>query len=176
MKSLWYKFGHDIFDGFEMQYFKLRGLQLHCIKQLKNDHSNFKDLLFWSQASEDIMTKFKSQALHIIRNKYWKASGSDNPPSLIPALQKIAILGLKSAKRPNIFWGSVCSKCHDHSLFLLRLLGYYSLEVDRHSLWCKFRSWSVMYQTLNKVEVLKCYALNYFVLLSATKMSVLTLD
>ena len=48
------------------------------------------------EASEDIMTKFKSQALHIIRIKHWKASGSGNPPSLIPALQKIAILGLKT--------------------------------------------------------------------------------
>ena len=31
------------------QDFKLRGLQFHFIKQLKNYHSNFKDLLFWSQ-------------------------------------------------------------------------------------------------------------------------------
>ena len=38
------------------------------------------------------MTKFKSQALHILRIKYWKASGSGNPPSLIAALRKIAIL------------------------------------------------------------------------------------
>ena len=42
------------------------------------------------------MTKFKSQALHTKRIKCWKASGSGNPPSLIPALQKIAILGLKT--------------------------------------------------------------------------------
>ena len=28
------------------QDFKLRGLQFHYIKQLKNGHSNFKDLLF----------------------------------------------------------------------------------------------------------------------------------
>ena len=55
----------------------------------------------------------------------------------------------------------------------MRLLGYYSLEVDRHSLWCKFRSWSVMYQTLNKVEVLKSYALkNYLFSLSVTKMAI----
>ena len=73
------KFGYDIFADF-----KLRGLQFHFIKQLKNDHSNFKAL-----------TKFKSQALHIIRIKYWKARGSGNPPFLIPALWKIAILGLK---------------------------------------------------------------------------------
>ena len=43
------------------------------------------------------MNKFKSQALHIIRIKSWKASGSVNPPSLIPALRKIAILGLKTS-------------------------------------------------------------------------------
>ena len=43
------------------------------------------------EASEDIITKFKSQALHIKKIKYWKASGSGNPPSLIFALWKIAI-------------------------------------------------------------------------------------
>ena len=48
------------------------------------------------EASEDIMTKFESQALHIIKIKYWIASRSGNPPSLIPAFQKIAILGLKT--------------------------------------------------------------------------------
>ena len=46
--------------------------------------------------SKIIMTKFKSQALYIIRIKYRKASGSGNPPSLIPALWKITILGLKT--------------------------------------------------------------------------------
>ena len=48
------------------------------------------------ETSEYIMTKFKSQAFHVIKIKYWKASGSGNPPSLIPVLQKIAILGLKT--------------------------------------------------------------------------------
>ena len=48
------------------------------------------------EASEDIITKFKSQALYIIKIKYWKASGSGNPPSFIPALRKIVILGLKT--------------------------------------------------------------------------------
>ena len=52
------------------------------------------------EASEDIITKFKSQALHIIKIKYWKASGSGNPPFLIPALQKIAIYVLK----PNFMY------------------------------------------------------------------------
>ena len=48
------------------------------------------------EASEDIMTKFKSQALHILKIKYWKASGSGNSLFLISALRKIAILGLKT--------------------------------------------------------------------------------
>ena len=48
------------------------------------------------EASEDIMTKFKSEALHIIRIKCWTASGSGNPPFLIPALRKIALLDLKT--------------------------------------------------------------------------------
>ena len=38
------------------------------------------------EASEDVITKFKLQALHIIRIKYWKASWSGNPPSLPPSL------------------------------------------------------------------------------------------
>ena len=48
------------------------------------------------EASEDIMTKFKSEGLHIIKIKYWKVSGSGNPPFLIPALWKIAFLCLKT--------------------------------------------------------------------------------
>ena len=34
------------------------------------------------EVRKDIITKFKSQAFHIITIKYWKASGSGNPPSL----------------------------------------------------------------------------------------------
>ena len=63
------------------------------------------------EASEDIMTKFKSQALHIIRIKYWKASGSGNPPSFIPALRKIAILGLKTK-----FYVLFCTRLHQYYL------------------------------------------------------------
>ena len=37
---------------------------------------------------EDILTKFKSEALHVIRIKYWNASGSGKPPPFLP---KIAI-------------------------------------------------------------------------------------
>ena len=38
------------------------------------------------------MTKFKSQALHIIRIKYHNTGGSGNPPSFIPVLCNIGIL------------------------------------------------------------------------------------
>ena len=55
------------------------------------------------EASEDIITKFKSQALHVIRIKYWKAGGNGNPPSLIPALWNIGILLHKQAKRQTIW-------------------------------------------------------------------------
>ena len=44
------------------------------------------------EAREDIITKFKSESLHIIGIKYWKASGSGNPPFLIPALWNRGIL------------------------------------------------------------------------------------
>ena len=65
------------------------------------------------EASEDIITKFKSQALHNIKIKHWKASGNGNPPFFIPALQKIAILCLKTglwqwyngiSVLPNFIW------------------------------------------------------------------------
>ena len=75
------------------QDFEIRSLQFHFIKQLKNCHSKFKDLLFWS---EDIMNIFKPQALYIMRINYWKASGICNPQSFISALLKIAIVGLKT--------------------------------------------------------------------------------
>ena len=39
--------------------------------------------------SKDIMTKFKWKALHILRIKYCKASGSGNPPPFIPSLWNI---------------------------------------------------------------------------------------
>ena len=43
-------------------------------------------------------SNFKSQGLHIIRIKFWNASGSGSPPSLIPALCNIGILLHKQAK------------------------------------------------------------------------------
>ena len=53
------------------------------------------------------MTKFESQGLHIIRVKYWYASGSCFPPSLIPILQNIGILHHKKAKLPKHLQHSV---------------------------------------------------------------------
>ena len=53
------------------------------------------------EASEDIMTKFKSQVLYIIRIKYWNAGGSSNPPSLIPTLWNLGILLIKRPPAPN---------------------------------------------------------------------------
>ena len=63
------------------------------------------------EASEDIMTKFKSQGLHIIRIKYWNASGSGSPPSLILALWNIGILLHKQNKRRTIMHTTVFKKC-----------------------------------------------------------------
>ena len=44
------------------------------------------------ETSEDIITKFKSQALLIKRIKYLKVGGSGNPSSFIPAFWNIGIL------------------------------------------------------------------------------------
>ena len=55
------------------------------------------------EASEDIMTKFRLQALHIQRIKYWNAGGSGSPPSFNPALLNIVILLHKQATRTKHF-------------------------------------------------------------------------
>ena len=49
-------------------------------------------------ASEDAITKFKSQGPYTIKINYWNASGSGFPPSLIPVLRNIGILHYKKAK------------------------------------------------------------------------------
>ena len=49
------------------------------------------------------MTKFTSQALHVIRIKFFKAGGSGNTPSLISALWDIDILLHKQATRAKHF-------------------------------------------------------------------------
>ena len=59
------------------------------------------------EASEDIMTKFKSQGLHNKTIKYWNASGSGSTPSFIPAHWNIGILLHKQAKRRTIMHTTV---------------------------------------------------------------------
>ena len=55
------------------------------------------------------MTKFKSQGLYIKRIKYWNASGSGPPYSLIPTLCNIGILQYKKAKLRKHLQHSVCN-------------------------------------------------------------------
>jgi hypothetical protein len=74
---------------------KIRGLQYHFIKCWKTCIPTLKSWHF--EATEDIMTKSKSQGLHIRRIKHWNASGSGSPTSLIPALWNIGILVHKQA-------------------------------------------------------------------------------
>ena len=57
------------------------------------------------EASEDIMTKFTSPGLHIIRIKYCNAGWSGNPPSFISTLWNIGILLHKQATRAKYFDG-----------------------------------------------------------------------
>ena len=58
-------------------------------------------------ASEDIITKFKSQDLYTIKIKYWNASVSGFPASLIPAPHNIGIIHHKKAKLPKHLQHSV---------------------------------------------------------------------
>ena len=59
------------------------------------------------ESSEDIMTRFKSQALHVIRIK---PGGSGSPPSLIPALWNVAISLHKQATHSKHFEDE-CNNC-----------------------------------------------------------------
>ena len=64
MKSLWFKFGHDIFTCFKI-------LKLECPFSATKWNWRPLDLTSWPfEASEDIMTKLKSQALIIIKIIY----------------------------------------------------------------------------------------------------------
>ena len=86
------------------QHFRLRGLQFHYTKWLKN-----------------LITKFKSQGLYTIKIKYWNAGGSGFPPSLIPALWNIGILHHEKAKLRKHMRQSVisihCRNSNDESSF-----------------------------------------------------------
>ena len=63
------------------------------------------------EVSENIITKFKSQGLYTIKIKYWNATGSGFPPSLISALWNIGILHYKKAKLRKHSQQSVCTGC-----------------------------------------------------------------
>ena len=82
------------------------------------------------EASEDIITKFKSQGLYFIRIKYWNASGSGFPPFLIPALQNIGILHHKKAKLPKHLQHSVYSTCKLKIGKILLRINLLILDVD----------------------------------------------
>ena len=84
-------------------------------QDLKSGCSFFSHFMKWNwrplclkcwhfEASEDIMTKFKSRCLHIIRIKYWIANASGSPPSFIPAPWNIGILLNKQATLGKHFW------------------------------------------------------------------------
>ena len=79
------------------------------------------------EVSEDIMI-FRSQGLHIIRIKYWNASGCGSPTSLIPAhCSNIGILHYKQAK---------LRKYMQHSVWTL--LSYSFLVWNTHFFWMTY--------------------------------------
>ena len=88
------------------QDFKLRGLQFHFIKQLKNEHSNFKALPFWiqwryyDQIWNTCTSCHKNQILK-------KAGGSGNPTFLISALWIKAIFFFNRQYPDQTFWRRV---------------------------------------------------------------------
>ena len=106
MKSWRFRFGHGIFTGFKMARPPIWDARFSAV--LWNE---IEDKSWHFEASEDIMTKFKSQAFHVIRIKYWKADGSGNPSFLIPALWNIGILLPKKTTRTKHFDGQfICAK------------------------------------------------------------------
>ena len=90
--------------------------------------------------TEDIMTKFKQQGLHVIRIKYWKAGESGNPPSFIPALLIKGILLHKQATKGKHFCPecicSVATNVDFYSLFF-SLFSFYTYLLDLGQLCCK---------------------------------------
>ena len=65
---------------------------------------------WYFEASKDIKTKFKPQALHVIVIKYWKVGGSCNPR--IPTLWNKGILLHEQTTHNKHFWPKcTCSCC-----------------------------------------------------------------
>ena len=99
MKSLWFRLVMISSLALKWPVFKVEITIFWLFYEMKLKISKIKAWHF--EDYEDI--NFKSQALHIIRIKYWKAAGSDNPSFLIPALWNIGILLPKQANRTKHF-------------------------------------------------------------------------
>ena len=100
------------------------------------------------------MTKFKSQALHYIRIKFWKTSGSGNPPSLISALQKIAFLVLKT-KVSILVWDEIMGLFYNEENNFEEKSKYTTLQ--------KFRHTRSLLETKVIIKILAhtCYPINF---------------
>ena len=98
------KFVHNIFTGFKMASPKLGCLFFSYFMKRNWRPLSFKSWHF--EVSEDIRTKFKSQALHIIRIRCGNATGSGNSFLLIPALWNISTLRcqINESTRLSFFW------------------------------------------------------------------------
>ena len=77
------------------QHFKVGMSVFQPFYRMKLKTSKFKVLAFWRldllKPAKISWPNLNHKLYDIIRIKYWKASGSGKPPSLIPALRKIAI-------------------------------------------------------------------------------------
>ena len=103
------------------------------------------------------MTKFKAQALHIIRIKHWKASGSGNPLSLIPILWNIGILIHKQATHAKHF-GPECILFWK-IIYFIRKLFYYSYKKKIILFWASCSIIIAISQTVScekKLHMHKC--------------------
>ena len=84
------------------QHFKVGMPIFQPFYVMKLKTSNFKVLAFCSQWRYHDQIQITS--FHIIRIKYWNASRSGSPPTLIPALYNIGILLHKQATLGKHFW------------------------------------------------------------------------
>ena len=126
------------------------------------------------EASKYIMTKFKSQGLHIIRIKLWNASSSCFPTSVNPTLWNIGILYYWQAKLrkhlqyavlpiyQNNIWA--IRLCDDHTITPFPTVLYWRLS----DFWRLIRVWRKRYARntfihfqCNRPKLLLC-KLSYF--------------
>ena len=128
------------------QLFKHGGFQFHYIKWLKNGHSNFKVLAFWSQWRYHDQIQITRS--HIIRIKYWNAGGSGFPPSLNPTLWSISILHYKQAK---------LRKHLQHSVFVIQYSYRYLCNEIEIASFCQYKISSLVSHLLSwKLAFAKC--------------------